>query len=322
MAVEELFQKQRGLLDYFFKHLDLKKAELVFEHFFKCRGSLIFTGVGKSGIIANKLAMTMLSTGTKALYLSSADALHGDLGLVGREDIFICLSKSGETKELLDLVPSVRQKGAFLLSIVSNPLSSLAKVSDLFIDLPLQRELCPFNLAPTTSTALQLIFGDVLAVALMQKKAFSLDEYALNHPSGSIGKKLTLKVSDLMLKENDLPLVSLDLSVADALPILSAKRCGALLVVDEKRRLKGIFTDGDLRRALEQGRQGFLEKRLSDLMTRNFKSILADVLAVKALEKMEEDPQKPISVLPVVDQEQKVLGLVRLHDVLQAGLGA
>lgn len=320
--VKGLFQEQRSLIDHFFENIDLKKTTQILECFFSCTGTLIFTGVGKSGIIANKLAMTMLSTGTKALYLSSADALHGDMGLVSQDDIFICLSKSGETKELLDLVPYVRKKGAFIVALVSNPTSKLAKLVDLSINLPLKKELCPFNLAPTTSTTLQLIFGDILAVALMQKKAFSLDEYALNHPSGAIGKKLILKVADMMLQGSDLPLCSEDDLLVDVLEILSSKRCGVLLAVDKAGVLKGIFTDGDLRRAIEKDKKTFLEKTLKELMTKNFKWISSGELAIKALEKMEEDPKRLVTILPVLDQDRKVQGLIRMHDILQAGLKA
>ena len=320
--VKSLFQEQRSLIEHFFENIDLEKTAQILERFLNCTGTLIFTGVGKSGIIANKLAMTMLSTGTKALYLSSADALHGDMGIVQKDDIFIALSKSGETKELLDLIPYVRKKGAFLVTLVSNPESKLAKLADLAINLPLKRELCPFNLAPTTSTTLQLIFGDILAVALMQKKDFSLDEYALNHPSGSIGKKIILKVEDLMLKGSDLPLCSENDLLVDVLALLSSKRCGALLAVDQTGRLKGIFTDGDLRRAIEKDKKTFLEKKLKELMTENFKWISSSELAVKALEKMEEEPKRLVTILPVLDQHKKVQGLIRMHDILQAGLKA
>lgn len=318
--VASLFKEQRTLIEHFFEKIDLIKTAEILERFFSCRGTLIFTGVGKSGIIANKLAMTMLSTGTKALYISSADALHGDMGMVSKDDLFICLSKSGETKELLDLIPYVRKKGAFLVALVSNPDSKLAKLADLSINLPLKKELCPFNLAPTTSTTLQLIFGDILAVALMQKKAFSLDEYALNHPSGSIGKKIVLKVCDLMLKGPALPICFEEDLLIDVLPVLSSKKCGALLVIDRQNVLKGLFTDGDLRRALEFSGKQALDLPMQKLMVSNFKWIKEDVLAVKALEKMEEDPKKLITVLPVLAEDKTVKGLIRLHDILQAGL--
>ncbi len=318
--VAKLFQEQQFLIGHFFENIDLKKVREILDKLLSCQGTVIFTGVGKSGIIANKLAATMLSTGTKAFYLSSLDALHGDLGVVSKNDVLVCLSKSGETKELLDLLPYVRKKEAFLIAVVSNPLSQLAKQADLFINLPLKKELCPFNLAPTTSTTLQLIFGDILAVALMRKKAFSLDEYALNHPSGSIGKKIILKVSDLMLTGDDLPLCLEKDLLIDVLDVFSLKKCGALLVIDKNKKLKGIFTDGDLRRSLSQDRQNFLYKPLKFLMNSSFKWIEKNQLAVKALQKMEEDSRKLVTVLPVLAPDQKIEGLIRMHDILQIGL--
>lgn len=168
--VHNLFETQKNYLNQFFDLIDLKKTEEILQKFLNCKGNIILSGVGKSGIIANKLAMTMLSTGTKAIFLSPVDALHGDIGIVSKEDVFVALSKSGETKELLELIPYIRKKGAELISIVSNPNSTLARMSDLFISLYVKKEICPFNLAPTTSTAVQLIYGDVLAVALMKKR--------------------------------------------------------------------------------------------------------------------------------------------------------
>lgn len=318
--VEKLFQQQQFLIDHFFDNIDLQKTQQILEKFLNCKGTLIFTGVGKSGIIASKLAATMLSTGTKAFYISSADALHGDLGVVGKDDIFVCLSKSGETKELLDLVPYVRKKGAFLVGLLSNPSSRLASLCDISINLPLKKELCPFNLAPTTSTALQLIFGDILAVALMQKKAFSLNDYALNHPSGSIGRKIILKVEDLMVRGKDLPLCLENDCLIDVLSVFSLKKCGALLVVGKEGVLEGLFTDGDLRRALHKDKKDCLYKRMKDLMTVDFKWAAKEDLAVKAMQKMEEDENKLITVLPVLEENRKVVGLIRLHDILQAGL--
>ncbi len=317
--VRALFETQKNYLDEFFANIDFEKTEKILQKFLLCRGNIILSGVGKSGIIANKLAMTMLSTGTKAIFLSPGDALHGDIGIVAKDDIFVAISKSGETKELLELIPYIRKKGAELIAIVSNPDSTLAKLSDLFISLYVKKEICPFNLSPTTSTAAQLIYGDVLSVALMKKKNFSLDEYAINHPSGSIGKKITLRVEDLMLKGDDIPFSFPEDELIDVLHVLSSKRCGSLVVVNEKKELLGVFTDGDLRRAIESSREGFLSKKIKSFMTKTPKWITKDELAYEAMLEMEKDPKKLITVLPVIEKKE-VVGIIRLHDILQSGI--
>ncbi len=325
MAVKEetiirtFFEEQKKYINHFFDALDFEKTEEILEKFLQCQGSLIFTGVGKSGIIAQKLAQTFLSFGTKAFFLPPMDALHGDLGILTEQDLFIVLSKSGETEEVLKLLPHVRKKKAKVIAIVSSAGSQLAKKSDVWISLPLLRELCPFNLAPTTSTTLQLIFGDVLATAMMRKKNFTLQDYALNHPAGLIGKKITLRVEDLMLKGKDVPLCKPSDQLIDVLPRLSEKRCGMLLVVDEAGKLLGIFTDGDLRRALESQGGKILEKPVAELMNASPRWTHKDILAVDALKQMEENPKSRIMALAVLERG-KVIGLLHIHDILQAGL--
>ena len=197
---------------------------------------------------------------------------------------------------------------------------SLASLADIFIALPVKKEICPFNLAPTTSTAVQLIFGDVLAVELMRRKNFSLDEFAKNHPAGSIGKLITLKVKELMVTGNDIPFCHREDLLIDVISILSEKRCGALLIVNKSLKLLGIFTDGDLRRAIEVDRENFLNKKMHEVMTETAKAINEDDLASKAMEEMEKDPKKLVTILPVLDKEKKVLGVIRMHDILQEGL--
>lgn len=317
--VANLFKTQKSYLDYFYEKIDIAKTEEIIDTLFHCLGTIIFTGVGKSGIIANKLAMTMLSTGTKALFISPIDALHGDLGIVSKDDIIICLSNSGETKELISLVPFIKKKGAKLISIVSKPDSTLAKVGDIYIDLPVKKEICPFNLAPTTSTAVQLIFGDVLAVELMRRKNFSIDEFAANHPGGSIGKLITLKVKDLMLKGADVPFCKKEDLLIDVLSVLSEKRCGCLIIVDENSHLLGVFTDGDLRRAIESDKENFLYRKMETFMSKTPKWIFEDALAAKAMEEMETD-KKLVTILPVLGKNKKVVGIIRMHDIVQEGL--
>jgi arabinose-5-phosphate isomerase len=317
--MKNLFNEQRRYLDAFFDQVDHEKAEAFFQVCLKCTGLIVFTGVGKSGHIAEKIATTLVSTGTKALYLPPTNFLHGDLGIIASQDIIVLISKSGETEELLNLLPFVKKRGATILSIVSNPNSRLAKDCDLSIHLPVEKELCPFDLAPTTSTEVQLIFGDALAVALMKAKNFSLNEYALNHPSGSIGKKMTLSVQDVMKQGDHLPLCTPQDLLGEVLTELSNKKCGCLIVVDEKKSLRGIFTDGDLRRALQNQGASVLEKKMESLMTQSAISVPQNILAWEAMKIMQKDPKRWVMVVPVVEKG-KVVGIVRMHDIVQAGL--
>lgn len=317
MSIETLLSEQKESLEHFFNLVDKKKIELILKKLLACKGAVILSGVGKSGYIAEKVSKTLLSTGTHSFFLSSQEALHGDIALVSEEDVCLLFSKSGETKELLDIVPFLKKRKAFVISAVSDIESSLAKTSDLAIALPIKRELCPYNLAPTTSTLLQLMLGDVLAVGLMKAKKFSVEDYSQNHPLGNIGKRSTLKVKDLMLTEDALPLVSKETQIVDLLAKLSSKKCGCVLVVDNKMCLEGIFTDGDLRRCIEADRFGFLQKPVNDFMTRMPKFISAEEYAYKSIAMMEEGRQ--VTVLPVVT-DNKVVGLLRLHDVISAGL--
>jgi arabinose-5-phosphate isomerase len=315
----ELLNEQRRNIECYFERLDLTAVDLVVQECLSTQGLLIFTGVGKSGIIAEKIAMTMVSTGTKALYLPPTNFLHGDLGILSENDLFILMSRSGETEELLSLLPFAKKKGARLLSIVSNTNSRLAKQCDLSITLPFDKELCPFDLAPTSSTAVQLLFGDLLAIALMRSKGFDLSSYFLNHPSGSIGKKMSITVEELMFKGSELPLARPMERLIDLLVELTDKKCGALLIVDEERSLLGIFTDGDLRRALLSQGSAILQRPISELMTQTAITIESDKLAWDALKVMQKDPKKLVMVLPVLEQG-KVAGLLRMHDIIQAGI--
>ncbi len=314
----DLFKKKRQYLNFFFDHLNIQKANQILEVLYSCKNNIIFTGIGKSAIIANKIAMTMLSTGTKALFLPAIDALHGDIAVISKEDIFVVFSKSGETDELLNLIPYVKKREAKVIAIVSNEKSALAKISDYYICLPLEKELCPYNLVPTTSTCLQLIFGDVLTIALMQKKNFSITQYALNHPAGAIGKQITLKVKDLMMKDEKLPICFEEDLIKDVLHILSSKKCGCLLILDKKDKLIGIFTDGDLRRLIQNQAENFFNKKMKDIMICTPISIDEESLAIDAMKKMQE--QKQITVMPVIKENQKLVGLIRMHDIIQAGL--
>jgi len=316
-VLRELFNDQRKHLEFFYENLDEKKAEAVLNLCLNTRGLIVLSGVGKSGIVAEKIAMTLVSTGTKALYLPPMNFLHGDIGIVSAEDTIIFLSKSGETEELLNLVPFVRKKGAKIIALVSNLQSRLALEADAALSLPVEKELCPFDLAPTISAEVQLLFGDVLAMGLMKKKGFTLSSYGENHPSGSIGKKSTIKVSDIMV--TDLPICKPTQTLQSVLPEFSSKRLGCILVVDETNKFQGIFTDGDLRRSLQALGSEVMEKKVSDLMTRAAISTQSDILAWEALKLMQKDPKRWIMVLPVVENEQ-VIGVVRMHDIIHMGI--
>lgn len=316
----ELFGSHRECLDYFFDHIDVEVSETILQTFLKCTGTIFFSGIGKSALVAKKIAMTMVSTGTRALYLSAQDALHGDLGIVSDRDLFVLLSKSGESDELLNLVPYIRNKGATLIGIVSSPHCRLAKACHLSICLPLQKELCPFDLAPTTSAAIQLIFGDVLTIAMMRQKNFSMNDYALNHPAGRIGKRISLRVKDLMITGLRLPSCNPHVPILSVLGELSSKGCGCVVVTNDSQELCGIFTDGDLRRSLQNHGVQALEMSIQDLMTRAPRTIGPDVLAWEAMQSMEANQNQAITTMPVVDPDRKVLGLIKMHDILQSGL--
>ncbi|MFY7843010.1 MAG: KpsF/GutQ family sugar-phosphate isomerase [Rhabdochlamydiaceae bacterium] len=317
---QHLLNEQKKNLDYFYENLDLSQLHAVFEDCLACKGLIIFTGVGKSGIIAEKIAMTLSSTGSRAIFLPSTNFLHGDIGLLSDQDILFLFSKSGETEELLSLIPYIKNKKTSLVAVVCRKNSSLGKECNKEMILPMMRELCPFDLAPTTSTAVQLLFGDLLAIALMKQKQFNLFDYAQTHPSGTLGKKITMTVDDLMLKNADLPFCFTSTSLKDSLAILTVKGCGCVLVLDDDQKLIGLFTDGDLRRALQNKGPSILELPIKEVMTNKYVSIETGRLAWEGLQLMQKDPGKWISVLPVIDQRGHAVGLLRMHDIIHAGL--
>jgi arabinose-5-phosphate isomerase len=319
-VLKELVAQQQAHVNYFFKSLDLQPVDQLIQLLLKCTGMIFFTGVGKSGLIAKKIAFTMVSTGTRAFYLSPTDAVHGDLGMISSQDVFIMISKSGETDELIGLVPAIQNKGTHLVSIVCEPKSRLAMMSQTTITLPFQQELCPFNMAPTMSTTSQLLLGDLLAMTLMRHKNFSLQDYILNHPSGQIGKRMTFRVKDIMLKDEKLPLCKPEDKLGDILVELSNKRCGCILIIDDHRQLLGIFTDGDLRRALQKMNGNILNIQMKTIMTVHPRSIGPEALAWDAMKIMEATPQQRIMMLPVIDEAFKLQGLIHLHDIIQSGL--
>ncbi len=321
VMLKEIFAKQKEYLENFYDALDPSQSERCVEEVLACKGVLFFTGVGKSGFIAQKIASTMMSTGTKALFLPPIDALHGDLGMVAKEDLVIVLSKSGETEELLEILPFVRNRGARLIALTSNPDSRLARSVDFHVTLTCPKELCPFDLAPTISTEVQLLFGDALSVAVMQRKGFSLEQYAANHPAGRIGRRASLKVRDIMLDKVSTPLCHAKDKLEEVLVDFTEKRCGCLIVIDENKQLKGIFTDGDLRRALQAKGEQVLKEKVGNLMTLSPKFIDTESPAWDAMKLMESDQKHPVMVLPVLDEKKKeVVGIIKMHDLIQAGL--
>lgn len=317
--IEQLLADYAQNLEVFFRGIDPKKVEEMVQLFLGCRGSLVFTGVGKSGVIAKKLALTMASTGTRAFFLSPGDALHGDIGILSSQDIVILLSKSGESEELIGLVPYLHSRGAETIAWVLKSHSKLARLCKSSFVLPFQKELCPFDLAPTTSTTIQLIFGDIISIALMKERGFDLDDYALNHPAGALGKKIHLKVRDLMLTGESLPVCAPDQMLFDVLVELTTKQCGCLVVVDQNKCLRGIFTDGDLRRALQSHSEQILRERMENLMTTNCLFTRESNRVWDALKLMQSQEKKWVSILPVVE-ENRLVGLIRMHDIIHAGI--
>jgi arabinose-5-phosphate isomerase len=285
-----------------------------------CRGKVVLVGVGKSGIIAQKIAATMTSTGTAAIYLHPSDALHGGIGIVTSEDVIIALSNSGETDEVLNMLPYLKRRQVPIISVVGQLGSTLARLSDVALDGSVDQEACPLNLAPTTSTTVALAIGDALAICLMKVKGLTTDDFALNHPGGRLGKRLTLRVADLMHDGPDNPTIEMDAPWLEVIAAITRGGLGAVNVVDGAGHLIGIITDGDLRRALQKIKQADLETlQGATIMTRNPVVALPDLLAYDALRLMEDRPSQ-ISVLPVVDHERVCVGLIRLHDIVRSGL--
>jgi arabinose-5-phosphate isomerase len=280
----------------------------------KSNGRVVVTGIGKSAIVANKIVATLNSTGTPAIFMHAADAIHGDLGTIQHEDIVICISKSGNTPEVKILVPLLKRRGSKLVALVSNTNSYLAQQADYVLDATIAEEACPNNLAPTTSTTVHMAMGDALAVCLLELKGFSKENFAEFHPGGSLGKQLYLKVSDIYA-QNELPLVRSNTSLKDVILEISSKRLGCTAVVDEEKNLLGIITDGDLRRMLQK--ENTIEGiNASAIMTTTPKKIEKDEFAVKALHLMQESN---ITQLVVVDGK-KVAGFIHLHDLLKEGI--
>jgi arabinose-5-phosphate isomerase len=287
-----------------------------------CKGKIVLLGVGKSGIIAQKIAATMISSGTAAVHLHPSDALHGGLGIVTAEDLVLMLSNSGETDELLQLLPFLKRRQVPLVAIVGNVKSTIAQRADAVLDASVDQEACPLNLAPTASTTVALALGDALAMALMSARGLTEDDFAHNHPAGQLGKRLTLRVVDLMHGGPQNPTIAADAAWMEIITTITHFGLGAVNVLDGEGRLAGIITDGDLRRSLQRlssADLAFANIKCDDLMTRDPIVASAEMLAFDALRLMEDRPSQ-INVLPVVDAEGLCVGLIRLHDIVRSGL--
>jgi arabinose-5-phosphate isomerase len=280
----------------------------------ECRGRVVVSGIGKSGHVARKIAATFASTGTPAFFVHPAEASHGDLGMVTRDDVFVALSNSGRTEELLAIVVPVKRRGARLVSITGDPASPLAQQSDVHIDARVDREACPLNLAPTASTTAALALGDALAVALLDARGFDAADFARSHPGGSLGRRLLTRVSDVMRTGDALPAVPAGAALSAALLEVTRKRMGMTAVIGPDGRIAGVFTDGDLRRLLERTTD-FGALRIDDVMTRAPATIGPDALAVEAVRQMEE---RRIGQLLVADADRRMVGAVHIHDLLVA----
>ena len=281
-----------------------------------CTGRVVVSGVGKSGHVGGKIAATLASTGTPAFFLHAAEASHGDLGMVAKGDVVLAISYSGETAELLTILPLFKRMGAPLITMTGNPQSTLAREADAHLDVSVPAEACPLNLAPTASTTATLAMGDALAVALLKHRGFTEADFARSHPGGALGRRLLLRVSDVMRTGDDLPMVGPDMALPEGLLEMSRKRLGMTAVVDEKRRVAGIFTDGDLRRALDR-RIDVQKARMADVMTRGSRSIGPHELAAEAVLMMEK---YSVNGLLVRDAGGVLIGALNVHDLLRAGV--
>lgn len=312
-TARETLSIEAGAIMGLVKLLDSQFAQLA-EKIYHCNGRVVVTGIGKSAIIASKLVATFNSTGTSAMYMHAADAIHGDLGMIRDEDIIICISKSGESPEIKLLVPLVKNNGNVLAAIVGNTGSFLARHADMVLDTTVSREACPNNLAPTASTTAQLAMGDALAVCLLKMRGFSTADFAKFHPGGALGKKLYLKVSDLYV-QHQRPMVYEDDAIQKVILEITSNRLGATAVVDKKGRITGIITDGDLRRMIE-GKTSMDVLKAKQIMGKHPLTVRKDELAINALELMRSHKITQV----IVKDKNKYLGMVHVHDLLREGL--
>lgn len=299
----------------------LHRIDTVFVHaveaILQCRGRVVVLGMGKSGHIGNKIAATLASTGTPAFFVHPGEASHGDLGMITQSDVVLALSNSGETDEILTILPLIKRLKVPLIAMTGNPRSRLATESDFHLNVSVKKEACPLGLAPTASTTATLVMGDALAIALLESRGFTQEDFALSHPGGRLGKRLLLHVVDIMQKDSDIPQVTENASLTEALVEMSKKGLGMTTVTDNEHRLLGIFTDGDIRRLLDHGTINIQDMKIKDVMNRHCLTIDQHRLAAEALEIMDS---KRINALPVVDENRRVIGALNMHSLLRAGV--
>lgn len=311
----EVLRKEAQAITQLQKYIDQNFAQAC-EILLNCKGHIIVMGLGKSGHIGNKIAATLASTGSPAFFVHAAEAMHGDFGMITADDAVLAISNSGKTGEILTLLPHLKQLNVQLISITSDPQSPLAQEAIVNLNTGVKREAGPLDLAPTSSTTATLALGDALAIALMRARDFTHEDFARSHPGGVIGKRLLLRVSELMHTKTTIPKIQADALLKDALIEMTAKRLGMTTIVDDQDHLLGIFTDGDLRRVIEQG-HNLTDSKIVDLMIHKCKTINEDLLAFEALTEMENFK---ITAMPVLDANKKVIGVLHMHDILQAGV--
>jgi len=296
----------------------VKAVELLYN----CRGKVVVTGLGKSGLICRKVAATFSSMGTASFFLHAGDANHGDMGMIMEGDVVLAVSNSGETEEILTLIPTLKRIGVRLIAITGNHDSTLCRAADVVLDAGVAEEACPLGLSPTASTTAALALGDALAVVLLEKKGFREEDFALRHPGGTLGRRLLLRVEDLMRGDTDVPLVGEETLMKEAILIITSKRLGVTGVIDKRGILTGIITDGDLRRGLQAHGDGILNKRSDEIMTLKPRTIEKNALASQALARMEENVPRPITSLFVVEKPGAAvpIGILHIHDLLKAGI--
>lgn len=319
-SVVDILEFEANKIKEVSKQLNSQEVEKAIKLLVECKGKVITIGMGKSGLIAQKLAATLTSTGTPAIYLHPADAMHGDLGIVSPSDVVIVISNGGESEEIINVLPYLKARDIHIITIVGNSRSTLAKKSDIILNIMVDKEADVYNIVPSTSTTVALALGDGLALTIMKEKGIKPEDFALNHPSGRLGKRLTLCVSDLMNDGDNNPVVKEDCLWYEVIQSISDGGLGAVSVVDENGKLLGIITDGDLRRILERKSIHEIEKMISAMMmTRNPITVTPKTLAYDAMNIMENRPSQ-ISVLPVVSNNNICIGMIRLHDIVRSGL--
>jgi arabinose-5-phosphate isomerase len=286
-------------------------------HMLACKGRIVVTGMGKSGHIGDKIAATLASTGSPAFFVHPGEASHGDMGMITRDDVVMALSNSGETSEILTILPLIKRLGVPLVALTGNPNSNLAQAADAHLDVSVEKEACPLGLAPTSSTTATLAMGDALAIALLESRGFTADDFAFSHPGGALGRRLLLHVEDIMHTGDQVPVVQEDASLRDALLEMSQKGLGMTAIVNGQNQVSGIFTDGDLRRILDHTDTDIHGTRIAAVMTAGCKTGRPRQLAVEALQMMDEHK---INALLVVDEDQQLLGALNMHDLLRAGV--